>query len=121
MNRENVNNWINGFVNAWKEHDVDAVLDIFDCVEEYYEGPFSEPVSTRKEVETLWIDIKYQDISNLVVDLIALEKDTSAMHWYLKYRDIRDDVFYEMDGTYEVKFAENGKCRYFKQWWVINE
>ena len=121
MNREYVNKWINDFVNAWKQHDIDAVLDMFDGVQNYYEGPFSDPVSTRKDVELLWIDIKYQEISSLEVDLIAIEEGTCAMHWYLKYRDVRDGIIYEMDGTYEVRFDNNGRCIYFKQWWVINE
>ncbi len=121
MNKAQINDWIKNFVNEWKNHNVAAILDMFGEVEFYYEGPFSEPVSSREDVEKLWVDTEYQDIHALSVDLISFDSSVAAMHWYLKYKDTRDSVVYEMDGVYQVAFNENNMCNYFKQWWVINE
>lgn len=119
MSRKDAVNWINVFVTAWKEHDNETILDLFANVKEYYEGPFSKAVSTREEIGMLWDEIKYQDISALDVDLIAIEDGVCAMHWYFDYQDTRDNNRYEMDGTYEIHFNEIGQCIYFKQWWVM--
>jgi hypothetical protein len=121
MSREHINEWIGDFVLLWKNHNIEAILDLFDEIEQYYEGPFSEAVSSREDIKKLWVDIVYQDVEDLEVDLIALDTSITVMHWYLKYKDTRDSVLYEMDGIYQVAFNELGKCKYFKQWWVINE
>ena len=121
MNHQIVNNWIKSFVTAWKNHSNAEILKMFDEVENYYEGPFSPSVSSREDIEKLWADVEFQNIEALEVNLIALDGDHSAMHWYLKYTDVRDRTCYEMDGTYEVHFNQNGKCKYFKQWWVMAE
>lgn len=111
--------WMNNLKNEWIKHNIAGVLELFAYVEEYYEGPFSAPVSSKNEVEALWEETKYQNIENLNIDLISFEQGTCAMHWHLKYVDVRDDNTYEMDGTYEVHFNNEGICTYFKQWWVM--
>ncbi len=117
----NLNEWINNFVEAWLTGDINAIKALFSECEAYYESPFCEAVTGEKEIEGLWLDIVHQKDINLVVDTIAQDDKKAALHWYLKYRDDRDDNVYEMDGTYEIAFNENGKCCYFKQWWVMKE
>lgn len=121
MKKEQLSIWTERFVSLWKNHDVESILDMFDETEQYYEGPFSEAVSSREDIKKLWVDIVYQDIIDLSVDVIAMEGSVVVMHWYLKYKDTREFSVYEMDGTYQVAFNDKGKCSYFKQWWVVNE
>ena len=111
--------WMKDLKSAWEQHDISKILLLFEDTNEYFEGPFSKPVSTAEEIEGLWEEIEFQRIEKLDIDLIALEEGNSAMHWYLKYVDTRDEQLYEMDGAYEVHFNEKGKCTYFKQWWVM--
>lgn len=117
----NLNEWIEVFVNAWVDMDIEAIKKLFSECEEYYESPFCEAVSGEDEIEALWLDIVHQKELSLVVDSLAQEGNKAALHWYLKYRDDRDNNVYEMDGTYQVAFNDNGKCCYFKQWWVMKE
>lgn len=112
--------WSKRLRDEWINHNLNGILNLFEKVAEYYEGPFSSPVSSKDDINALWEETKFQNIENLEIDLIAFEKGKSAMHWYLKYIDTRDGNTYEMDGTYEVHFNEDGLCIYFKQWWVMS-
>ena len=111
--------WMNALKNEWKSHNLEGVINLFSNVEEYFEGPFSTPVSSQEDVMKLWVDTDYQDIDVLDINLIAFEEGRCAMQWHLKYKDKRDSIVYEMDGTYEVHFNDEGQCKYFKQWWVM--
>lgn len=116
-----LNNWINRFVKTWEKKDIETIKELFSRTDEYYETPFSVAVSTPEEIEKLWLDIIYQDEMILKVDIITEAGTNAALHWYLKYKDSRDMNTYEMDGVYQVVFDSEGYCRYFKQWWVMNE
>ena len=119
MEQSFIYNWIYHFTESWKNHDVEAILNLFDDIQEYYEGPFSDPVSSRDEIAKLWVETEFQNIKTLNVEPIALENGICAMHWFLDYEDSRDNNEYVMDGTYEVHFDSQGHCIFFKQWWVV--
>lgn len=121
MNRQEVFNWIDLFISAWKEYDFIAIGDLFSDVEEYWESPFADPVSGKDNIKKLWDDIVFQKEIDLNISIIAIENNNASLHWYLKYKDSRDNAIYEMDGTYFLVFNDNKKCVYFKQWWVMNE
>ena len=46
--------WMNSFMNAWKNRDVDAVMKTIanDC--KYYETVFGEPCLDYNEIRKLW-------------------------------------------------------------------
>jgi hypothetical protein len=111
--------WMGKLETEWKNHNLDGILTLFKKTVEYYEGPFSSPVSSLDDISDLWQETKYQNIEQLNIDMIAFEQGKCAMHWYLKYMDNRDGNIYEMDGTYEVRFNAEGDCVFFKQWWVM--
>lgn len=121
MDRQEVLNWIDLFVSAWKKCDFIAIGELFSDVEEYWESPFVDPVSGKDNIKKLWDDIVFQKEIDLNINIIAIESSNVSLHWYLKYKDSRDDTIYEMDGTYFLVFNDNKKCIYFKQWWVMNE
>lgn len=114
-----VNKWIEDFKNLWINHKIAEVVEMFNEVEEYFEGPFSAPVSSKDDVTSLWLDIEFQDIEKLDIDVIAIDGNKCVLHWYFKYKDTRNSEIYEMDGVYEIHFNNNCKCQYFKQWWVM--
>lgn len=117
----NLNEWINTFVDAWIGIDIQRIKELFSECEAYYESPFCKAVSGESEIEELWLDTVHQKNIELLVDVIAQQDSKATLHWYLKYKDDRDNNVYEMDGVYEVAFNANGKCCFFKQWWVMKE
>lgn len=119
MNKLSAMKWMNELKIHWENHNIDGVLELFKDVKAYYEGPFSKPVFSKKDINELWKEIDYQIIEALDMDLIAFEDGKCAIHWYLKYTDNRNDSIAEMDGVYEVHFDEKGSCVLFKQWWVM--
>ncbi|MCU6720424.1 nuclear transport factor 2 family protein [Porcipelethomonas ammoniilytica] len=121
MNKQEVLKWIESFVSAWRECDFTVIEELFTDVDEYWETPFSVPVSNWDNVKQLWSDIVFQKDIDLKVDILAIEENKVTLHWYTKYQDSRDKNIYEMDGTYFLVFNENKKCIYFKQWWVMKE
>ncbi len=116
-----ITEWINTFVNAWKEKKFDEIKKIFSHTVEYYEVPLGIATCGTENIIKLWEDIVYQEDIILEVNPIICEENIAVLHWYFKYKDSRDKKIYEMDGVYHLKFNDKHKCIYFKQWWVMSE
>lgn len=119
MNNVQVTKWIADIENAWKTKDFESISKIFSDTKEYWESPFLQPVSGENEIYKCWAEIVYQEKITLDIDILAIEKENAILHWFLEYTDARDAQVYVMDGIYQLKFNKNGKCIFFKQWWVI--
>lgn len=103
------NNWCEKLKQYWIQKDIPKILDLFEGNVEYYETPFQK-VDNLKSV---WKDIESQKLKSLEYKIIG-EKDNVVVANY-----IMNDNGTIVDMIYEIQLNENGKCTYFKQWYMI--
>lgn len=113
MNKEFVNKWLEKLRNYWFNKDIEKASSLFTKVTYYQETPFMNPYSTFEEIVDEWQHIKNEYIKKIDFNILAIDKYTAIVEWYLEQND---DIY---DGIYEIKFNENNECIYFKSWEVM--
>lgn len=121
ITREFATKWCNDLKCAWEKCDFQKITNIFSDTSEYYEDPFATYGESADDILAFWEEIKYQRISKLKLNPIAIDGNRLIVRWFLDYTDIRDDSSMIMDGIYQVDFNECERCVSFTQWWVMKE
>lgn len=121
MLNKHIAKWCTDLKSAWISNDIKNIMSIFSQTTTYYEDPFAPPGTNITEIRSFWEEIAFQDIISLVIEPIMSNGHYSTIHWYLEYKDTRDNSKYIMDGIYVVEFNAEHHCVSFRQWWVIKE
>ena len=112
MNKADVQKWLGKLRQAWINADLDAVRDIFQKTESYYETPFSAAVS-GEGIWDLWRETKKGDLDYLDYEIIALEDNKAVINERFSWHGMK------RDGIYLLKFDQEGFCTFFKRWKVV--
>ena len=70
MSETNVQKWFSELQRLWLEKDIAALQTLVADKFVYYENPFESPITTWTELETVWQEIKEQDIKTLSIDIL---------------------------------------------------
>lgn len=68
------------------------------------------PYTTIDEINQEWQHIKNENIQDIQLKILAIDKNVLIAQWILKQNN------QEFDGIYEIKFNDNLECIYFKSW-----
>lgn len=113
MNREFAEEWLNKLKYYWFNKDIESAVSLFTKTTFYQETPFMKPYTTINEINEEWQHIKNENIQNIEIKLLAIDRYTIIEEWILKQNNE------EFDGIYEIKFNNNLECIYFKSWEMV--
>ena len=114
MTRE-IEKWLTDFKQAWKEKDIDAVLELFTDEVDYYETPFHE-FENKDELRDEWESIRDQENIGLEFEVFNSEEDRFTVIWSLNYT--QNGEAYESKGVYLIELNSENKCYRFAQYSV---
>ena len=110
MDRNYAEEWLNNLKRYWFNKDIENAVSLFKKTTFYQETPFTNPYTTLDEIKEEWQHIKNENIQNIEIKVLAIDKLTVIAQWILKQNDNN------YDGIYEIKFNDNLECIYFKSW-----
>ena len=114
------NSWMTRYGNASRENDPKASAALFTTDAEYYETPFTEPLAGQSAIFEYWEKgaINFKD-KRSTHEILSWNENTGIAHWRSQFTKIATGEDFELDCIFLVEFAENGKCKLFREWWHI--
>ncbi len=108
-----IEDWLKKFVDCWKGHEIDSVLELFDENVEYWETPFKR-LDGSKELKSEWSAILSQENIQVNTDVLGQDKNGFyIVRWDLSYDN--EVGKQEWSGVYLIELNELSKCNYFLQ------
>jgi ketosteroid isomerase-like protein len=119
VSREDVQRWLDGYVEAWETYDRDRIAELFSEDAEYRYHPYSATVSGRNAIVESWLEdrdppgtwhARYEPIA--VDGDVAVAVGTSR---YLRDDGSVDRIFHN---AFVMRFAADGRCSEFTEWYM---
>ena len=107
-----IEQWLYRFHEAWKVHDVDAVLELFTDDVEYWETPH-KPLHGKDMVRKEWQAIYDQENIEVTWNIYSssLEDNRHTVVWRLCY--LKYGAEHRSSGVYLISLNDNNVCNYF--------
>lgn len=122
MDRQSFQEWLDGYVDAWKTYDEAKIGALFADDVEYRYHPIDEPLKGRAEVVGNWLEDKDEPGTyDAKYEVLAIDGDTYVAHGRSDYFEsvggpLRDQYF----NVYVCHFNDTGECTSFTEYWIQN-
>lgn len=112
-----VENWFQALKKVWMNKETDNIGDLLSSTFQYYEDPFSPPLTSLDEVKNAWGEVSDQNILKLEIQTLATEGNKGSASYEFSYTDPQG-ITHNSKGAYYVKLDDQGKAVEFRQWWM---
>lgn len=118
MEQQEVTQWLERYVDAWKSYDRDDITELFSDDAEYRYHPYDEPLRGRDAIVESWLeepdppgtyDARYEPI--------AIDGDVAVATATTTYYDDQGSVESVYDNCFVMRFERDGRCREFTEWY----
>jgi ketosteroid isomerase-like protein len=115
LTREQVQAWLDAYIQAWRSYDEDAIRDLFaeDATHAYH--PYDEPLRGRDAIAASWLGERDEVGSweaSYAPSLIEGDRAiASGETRYLKDGRVFSNLF-------ELEFDADGRCARFVEWFM---
>jgi ketosteroid isomerase-like protein len=122
MNRDQFQDWLDRYVEAWKSYDAAKIGALFSDDAEYRYHPQDEPLRGRGEIVKSWLDGKDEPGTyDAKYEVLAIDGDTHVANGWSRYfeapgGDMRDEYL----NIYVCRFNGAGECTSFTEYWIQN-
>jgi hypothetical protein len=125
MDRQQFQNWLDGYVEAWKTYDPEKIAALFadDCEYRYHPNDAGDDVlHGRAAIVANWLDNKDPEGTvDAKYEPLAIDGDTHVAQGHSDYFDgpggpMRDQYF----NIYVCNFNDRGECTRFIEYWIQN-
>jgi ketosteroid isomerase-like protein len=128
VTREDADRWLGAYVAAWKSYDPEQIAALFTEDISYRYHPYDDPIEGRDEVVRAWraegdhpeagtrddpdtYDAEYR--------AVAVDGDVAVATGWSSYRESAGGpVARTYDNCFVMRFAEDGRCREFTEWFI---
>lgn len=120
MDKKRVADWIAGYERAWRSPGTEALAEIFTEDATYTQGPYDAPLIGLAAIERMWDEERTgpDEAFELSSEVIAVDGDTAVARVEVSYGEPDHEEFLDM---WIMRFAEDGRCRSFEEWWATPE
>lgn len=131
MTREEVDRWLDAYVEAWKSYDREAIEELFTEEVTYRYHPWDDPIEGRAAVIDSWLgegdneDASSRDepgTYDASYTAVAVEGDdavaTGSSIYYSRPGGPVDRVY---DNCFVMRFDSEGRCREFTEWFMTRK
>jgi hypothetical protein len=112
-------NWLKKYGKAWEKGDPDATEVLFTSDAHYYETPFDPPMIGLEAIYKYWNDnaVSSQEGVHFSYSVLAVNENVGLAHWRVLFKRLPSGKSVTLDGIFKVEFAEDGRCKIFREWW----
>jgi hypothetical protein len=115
MQREHFENWIQGYLKAWKTNEREDIEALFAEDATYLTQSFREPWKGREAIVEGWLErADWQGEWNFDYRWWAIEVDTGVLEGVTTYHT--QGTAY--NNIWVIILNEDGRCRQFREQWV---
>lgn len=120
MDRTDFAAWLDRYVDAWRLNDPVAIGDLFTSDVRYAYDPFGEAVVGRAAVIEAWTaDPDAPGSWQAEYEVLAVDGDAYVAHGRTRYlTDDRQGVDREFANIFVCRFADDGRCREFTEYYM---
>lgn len=129
MRGEDVDRWLEAYIEAWKSYDRDRIRSLFTDDVEYRYHPYDDPVRGADAVVASWLgegdhagasardepgtyEAEYRTV--------AVDGDVAVATGTSSYRDVAGGPIVRVyDNCYVMRFDADGRCREFSEWYML--
>ncbi len=116
---KNYYEWMDGFMESWKNLEGERTIEWLSTDVEYYEAPDGDPCDSIQDVAALWAVVpKNQKDITYSYDIICKDDRFCVYNWRMKRTLVTQDgeLRQRIDGIFQVALNDENKCMFFKQW-----
>jgi hypothetical protein len=114
MTRDEVQQWLDRYVDAWRSYDAGAIGELFSDDASYAYHPYDEPLQGRSAIIESWLSERdepgsweaHYEVSLLAGDRVIATGETS-------YAEGR--VF---SNLWQLRFNADGRCAEYVEWYM---
>ena len=114
-------NWINKMGQAWISKNPKAIPPLFADRFQYFETPFTKPVTDKKALLSLWQEVpaSQKDVT-FDFEILSEADNLTIAHFRSVFTRLATGKKAILDGIFLVKLNKYSLCTEFK-WWCNNK
>ena len=114
MTREDVQGWLDDYVEAWRTYDAGAIADLFTEDASYGYNPWDDPITGREAIVAAWLsDQDAPDSWTAEYRPFVVAGDIAVAVGETRYADGK--VYFN---SWQLTFDHDGKCSAFVEWYM---
>jgi ketosteroid isomerase-like protein len=128
VDRNDVDRWLDAYVEAWKSYDREQIAALFSADITYRYHAYDEPVQGRDDVVRSWLgedepagasSRDAEGTYDATYRTVAVEGDVAVATGNSSYRDAPGGpVSRVFDNCFVMRFDAAGRCREFTEWYI---
>ena len=123
MTRDDVQHWLNRYIEAWRANDAATIETLFTDEAEYRYRPYGDEVLRgAKAISASWLESPDDPASwEAAYEPFAVEGDRAVAIGWSRYaaRDGQPERMYH--NAYILEFAPDGRCRAFHEFYMLRD
>ena len=112
MNRDDVMRWVDGYEDAWRAGDLDAVEQLFSDDASYRPSPYEDSMVGHAAIKDFWLDDD-DDVFTMHASPVAVEGRDAVVRVLVEYGD---PVRQEYRDLWVLRFGADGRVEDFEEW-----
>ncbi|MGH2843077.1 MAG: nuclear transport factor 2 family protein [Solirubrobacteraceae bacterium] len=116
----NVQEWVDGYGQAWRELDADAAAALFTEDAVYRDQPFQSPYVGLAGVREYWTNVTstQSDVTVRMGDpVVSTDRRRAAVEWWVTMKNSGEPI--SLTGILVLRFAGDGRCEELREAWHI--
>jgi ketosteroid isomerase-like protein len=129
MTRDQLQGWLERYLEAWRSYDREQIADLFALDVEYRFHPYDPPVTGRDAVVEAWLgegdhegapDRDEPGTWEAEYRPFAVDGDTAVATGQSSYRnEPGGEVYRTYFNCFVMRFDDDGRCREFTEWFMF--
>jgi ketosteroid isomerase-like protein len=112
--REQVQRWVDAYVDAWRSNDAAAIGELFSADAEYRYHPYDDPLRGRDEIVASWLEEPDEPGSwEASYAPLVVEGDRAVVAGDTRYADGQT-----FSNIFVIGFDGDGRSREFTEWYM---
>lgn len=115
MDSAQVGAWVAGYERAWRTAGTSGLDALFTADATYLQGPYRAPVVGLPAIAAMW-DAERDGPDEgfeMAYEVVAVDGDTAVARLWVRYLE---GTAREYQDLWILRFAGDGRCRYFEEW-----
>ncbi len=116
VDRQSFGAWLEGYERAWRTAGTAGLAALFTEDAEYRPSPYAAPVAGLAGIAEFWERERDEpdEVFTMTAEIVAVDGDTGVARLLVRYGD---PVRQEFRDLWVARFAADGRCRWFEEWW----
>jgi ketosteroid isomerase-like protein len=117
MDRTGFAAWIVAYERAWRTTGTAGLAELFTEDASYRHSPYDEPIVGLAAIAADWEREREgpDEVFTMTTEIVAVDRDTAVAKLLVRYGE---PAHQEYQDVWLVRFAPDGRCTSFEEWWV---